>query len=297
MTRYFLSVVMAVILTGCAVHPLPDQVTRQSTLAIVTAIRCEAGQAILEYARDPAYDGGAIGFFFDFDITEHNHAGLDLTFRQPFSIGAFQLDLSGGNSDLLREAHRRFTMVDTFLELKQAVTQAKCSPEALQSRFHYPIAGAIGLNEVIGTAIGIDNLGKLDPVDSTTVGGQTAVFSDKLAYQTVFDSGKIVPTLTLNEIPGVFRLTSASASLKSDRTDVHTLTLAIALPEPPKSSPKAKVRTAARQVPVTQALLTTHGIPSKVLINGTENPRLCALWELDRLVLLDCATRSGSPIC
>src|SRR5207244_6428243 len=59
-------VIGVLILSGCSVHPLPEQVTRQSTLAIVTAIRCEAKQAVLESARSPVFDKGAIGYIFDF---------------------------------------------------------------------------------------------------------------------------------------------------------------------------------------------------------------------------------------
>ena len=141
------------ILGGCSVHPLPDRVTRQSTLGIVTAIRCEAQQAIFEHAPDPAFNKGAIGYIFNFDILEHNQAGMDLSFKQPFiSGGEFDLTLTGAKADLLRRADRRFTIVDTFEELKRA----DCSDELLRSRFKYPIAGSIGLNEVIATFIGID---------------------------------------------------------------------------------------------------------------------------------------------
>lgn len=300
MTKYLWSAILAMVLAGCSVHPLPEDVTRQPTLAIVTAIRCEAGLAILSNAPSPAFDKGAIGFLFDFDIFEHNHAALDLSFSQPFSNGRFDLGLSGGNSDLMREAHRRFTMVDTFLELKQAVRLGKCSPEALQSRFHYPIAGAIGLDEVIRTAIGIDQLGTFqkEDVPPSTVGGQAAVFSDALTYTSEFDSPTITPTLMLNEVPGVFRLTKASASVFATRKDAHKLTLALALPEPPQATPKGHLRALARTAPPKQPLLTTYGIPSKVLIHSTSDPKLRVLWELDRRVLLECATRTiGSPLC
>jgi hypothetical protein len=37
-------------LAGCAIHPLPDDVTGVSTYNIVRQIRCEARQAVFEYA-------------------------------------------------------------------------------------------------------------------------------------------------------------------------------------------------------------------------------------------------------
>ena len=286
------SVIGALTLSGCAVHPLPDQVTRESTLAIVTAIRCEAQAAILEYAPSPAFDKSAIGFVFDFNITEHNHAGLDLTLHKSFPHGTFDLTVAGSKSDLMRSAQRKFTLIDHFSELKQA----KCSQEALQSRFDYPIAGSIGLNEVIRTAIGIDQLGKLKAVEPdiflpSDPGGGAAVFSDVLTYTTTFDTGTITPQLNLNDVPGVFRLQSASANLLSSRQDMHTLTLAIALTEPPKPTPKALVRAAARTalraMPMVQALVSTRGVPSKVLIHSEPDPKVRVLWELDRRILLN----------
>src|SRR5262249_52273666 len=80
---------------GWALHPLPDQVTRAPTLEIVRAIRCEARAAILQHAPGWAFNGGAIGFVFKFDITEHNHAGLDLEFKKQFPSGTFDLNFSG----------------------------------------------------------------------------------------------------------------------------------------------------------------------------------------------------------
>ena len=283
MTRFLWSIVAILALGGCAIHPLPEQVTRQSTLAIVTAIRCEAQSEILNL--NTIYDTGAIGYIFDFDITEHNHAGIDLAFKRAFSAGSFELTLSDGNSDLRREAHRRFTMVDKFKDLRDA----DCSQTTLQSRFMYPIAGSIGMGEVIRTTVDIDLLahGGLAPLDGgQKVGGQTAVFSDELTYTTVLDTGSLVPTLALNEVPGVFRLTKASASLKSDRTDQHKLILAIALPDP-KVTHKASLRAAAKVAQATTGITHVRGIPSKVLIQGTADPRIRVLWELDRRVLLN----------
>jgi hypothetical protein len=266
---------------GCAVHPLPDQVTRQSTVGIVTAIRCEARQAILEHASAASYNDGAIGYIFDFNIMEENSAGLDMTFKKPFGNGEFDLTLSGANADLKRQAERKFTIIDTFGELKRAV----CSDEIVRSRFKYPIAGSVGLNEVISTFMGLDRLGgsTFDP-GSTTIGGQTATFSDTLTYTTTLDAGAVNPTLTLNSVPGSFRLTSLSAMFRSSRTDIHTLTLAIALPEPKGNTQKGLVRAAARTT--SQKVPFYGGIPSKIQIHSERDPKSRVLLELDRQVLL-----------
>jgi hypothetical protein len=210
MIRWFWGFVVAMILSGCASHPLPEDLTRRSTLAIVKAIRCEAVRAIQDRRHTPnwAYDGGAIGLVFDFDITEHNAAGLNLRLTKIFPTGMFTMSVAP-NSDLTREAHRRFTIVDTFAELKAV----DCSQEAIQSNFPYPIAGEVGLTEVIETAIGIDQLGKAQPISDVPggPGGQAAVFSDELTYTTKIDTGMINPSATFNVVPGVLTRTQAFA--------------------------------------------------------------------------------------
>ena len=276
--------IVALILSGCSTHPLPEQVARQSTLAIVTAIRCEARQAILEHAAQPEYNGGVIGYIFDFNITEHNNAGFDLSLKKPFGAGEFSLAFAGTNSDLKRQAERRFTIVDTFEELKQV----QCSDELGRTRFKYPITGSIGLNEVIATFMGIDKLDliKFQVADNSakTIGGHTASFSDELTYTTMLDSGSITPKLTLDAVPGVLRLTILSGTMKSDRTDIHKVILALALPEPKKLRPKHAVRMAARKTQSSRTFI--GGIPSKIQIHSESDPRARVLLELDRRVLL-----------
>jgi hypothetical protein len=291
MIRCFWGFVVAMILSGCATHPLPEDVTRRSTLAIVKAIRCEAVRAtqdprhVPEWVYDGGANGGAIGLVFDFDITENNTAGLNLGLTKIFPSGMFTMNVPP-NSALMREAHRTFTIVDTFAELKKA--EADCSQEAIQSNFPYPIAGEVGLTEVIDTAIGIDQLGKAQPITTLpgAPGGQAAVFSDDLTYTTTIDTGLVNPSATFSPVPGVLRLASVSGSFEANRKDVHQLTVAIALPDPPKSTSQGRMRVAARSVPVQQTILGSRGIPSKVLIHGTSNSQIRVLWELDRRRLL-----------
>jgi hypothetical protein len=158
MIRCLWGIVIALMLAGCAGHPLPDDVTRHSTLAIVKAIRCEAGAALQD---TPSWaDKGAIGLVFDFDIFEHNNATLGLDLKKIFPTGTFTMNVPP-STDLQREGHRRFTIVDALKDLKDLwkPSATACSQEAIQTNFAYPIVGTIGLNEVMHTAIGIDLLG------------------------------------------------------------------------------------------------------------------------------------------
>jgi hypothetical protein len=65
------AVVAVVWLTGCSIHPLPDDVTGVTTFNIVKQIRCEARQAVFDFAvdwligpKDPDPDARQIGLEF-----------------------------------------------------------------------------------------------------------------------------------------------------------------------------------------------------------------------------------------
>ena len=282
MRRKHCILALGTLLSGCSVHPLPDQVTRVPTLDIVTQIRCEAKDAVMRHARAHTYDDGAIGYIFEFSILEHNSAGFDASFKNLYANGSFDLTLAGTSADLKRQATRRFTIVDSFKDLKSA----RCDHALRRERFKYPIAGALGLDEVIGTFMGIDRLPdvRFDNLE-TKVSGQAATFSDELIYTTTLDSGSLSPSITLNPIPGVFSPTSIAAKIKSDRMDAHKITIALALPPPKVFIKTGKIKPHRFITP--RALATMRGgIPSKVLIQTEPDARTKVLLELDRRVLL-----------
>lgn len=47
---------LCLLFVGCSAHPLPEDVTRSTTVEIVQRIRCEAKQAILRHARERVFD-------------------------------------------------------------------------------------------------------------------------------------------------------------------------------------------------------------------------------------------------
>lgn len=108
--------IVSLVAAGCAIHPLPQDVTGYDTAQIVAKIRCEAREAIRDYMIEyvgkyhpdiaaglrnrtirirgfnrkilhpnvqkalEKYDEAAIAYDLTFDITETNHlsGGLDL---------------------------------------------------------------------------------------------------------------------------------------------------------------------------------------------------------------------------
>ncbi|WP_157676421.1 hypothetical protein [Afipia sp. GAS231] len=144
-------------LTGCAIHPLVDDVSPIPTEAIVAAARCELRLGLVHQVEvwfadevppvtgfdpntigDPAnlklmkklfpkvdlegdwqqYMDIAIAYEWTFDITETNHADAGVGFRLPVLNPVGTFDLNaGGNANASRQAKRTFKNQDTFRDL------------------------------------------------------------------------------------------------------------------------------------------------------------------------------------
>ena len=146
------------IVGGCSVHPIPDDISRETTFSIVNNIRCEVknrvrarlqdllehpknhpkvrqipAEAVLDprnvntlvnYAPEIAakiskYGAIIIGYSFDFDITESNLNSGTLDFELPFTNTNFKLSATGG-ADFTRKAQRTFAIADSFGDLTLA---------------------------------------------------------------------------------------------------------------------------------------------------------------------------------
>lgn len=178
---------------GCSMHPLPEDVTRASTVDIVKKIRCEARAAIIRRAvKDekrlgieneieninnknynnvkfckeknklkcllyPDYKDAAIGYDFKFTISEGDAAAGNASFTFPFSNGKAFLGLGLGETKE-RKSDRSFLMVDMFWELL-AVPKKECEVSSVSWR--YPITGEIGLDEVMHTYLRLLEVGTL----------------------------------------------------------------------------------------------------------------------------------------
>jgi hypothetical protein len=153
------SIIAALILGGCSIHPLPDDVTHIPTNLIVRHVRCEARdgikQNLLDYlsispsaadrkiaqgisdgtipfetVNDAMFQGdsqtivktfenAAIAYDFKFDITEADDIDPSLNILDMFSTHGKLTSGITGGFDRSRESTRSFTITDTFLKLIQ----------------------------------------------------------------------------------------------------------------------------------------------------------------------------------
>ena len=252
--RFLCAAFSVVALAGCSIHPLPDDVTRDSTFDIVEKIRCEARDAIatellilLDQSSDPGtralvpglksgslkfadleedqvddvtlavidqYRWAGIGFKFTFQISENNDASGNALFRMPFTDGTFSLSVAAGK-DKSRQNRRVIDIGDSFEGLVVGREEACATVEKPGKNWKHPITGNIGLAEVVHTY-------------TRLVGNNEKVgeFSDELEY-TVRAFGSVTPSVALSKFEHrVLRLASASANFSADRTDTHRVKIA-----------------------------------------------------------------------
>lgn len=286
-------ILISIVLVGCSTHPLVDDVTRQSTYAIVERIRCEAILAIDKLDRDKLIkkeylSSTYIGYEFQFLITENNNASASSMFRYPFTNGTLNVGLNAG-AERARNSDRNFRIVESFGKVLDDYRQSqhegkpKCTDSNRENNWTYPIAGSVGLEEVITTYAKLDRLTTLKQLRNRGGGNEGAerrgdggqggndgprrrdrlssgqnvipgqrryeeedaedndpnqrreedneppqTFSDKLTFTTKIAAG-LKPTVTLSPVPKTFRLIEAAADIGVDRTDVHKVTIAIAV--------------------------------------------------------------------
>ncbi len=280
--------VLAPILSNCSTHPLIDDVTRSTTYDVVQKIRCQAARAVIDHGQGFAADT-AIAYEFTFDIDEKNNASGDVTWTLPLTGNTFSLRAQAG-SDLDRRAQRNFTITDTFRDLRKA----NCSPEALEKNWIYPIAGEIGIYEVVAT------FANLPSVELPGGAGQeTFTFHETLQFTTFLGAG-VRPTLTLDQLTDRSRVSSAVANLAAGRQDIHTLVIAfsgrrqtataVARGSPAGSrSPGIRSYHAVRAgagAAVPNAAVTNNTALATTLLQTGNDLRQNAIHELDRARIL-----------
>src|SRR5262245_5581262 len=251
-----------VMLSGCSVHPIPDEVPPYvPTQEIVKSARCEMrlglfdevkrllnergitgfdvgalqtheGRAAIFSTPPPPlkpildeYGEVAVAYDFNFDITEADDLNANLAFKLPFTAPrVFDLGASG-SLHKIRRAKRTFRSQESFRDL--ILRDQWCGNfEPHDKNILYPITGSIGLRKVVQTFMALSEQG----------GGKDN-FVDVLTFTTTI-GGSLNPSVKLNAVPNSFRLVSASVGLSAERKDLHQVTISLAFPV--QAKPKKK---------------------------------------------------------
>ena len=283
-TMWLVIPALATALAGCSTFPRQGDVTRKSTYDIVQQIRCEARRAVIDIERDKHiyyYRTATVAYEFDFNITETNNATAEATWGLPYTLGGNLSVSADAGVNRNRSTMRNIKLKDTFDEL---LAIRYCADDKPAENFLYPIAGDIGVYEVVQTFI------KLQQVDNPQ-SGSVFTFGDTLMFTTNLTGG-VHPRLVITPVTDRFRLAGAEADLSASRNDVHKVTLTFA-GDPPKAN-KTLVGASLRAPAggIGGGVQTNSSLISTTMIQAGANPTDRALIELDRQRILALQARS-----
>lgn len=165
-----------------------------------------------------------IAYNYQLDMKEADGlAAGQLRFLRPFSDGNYTLGL-GGEFNLYRQNIRGFTVTDTFKNLIHKVPQEYCNGKVVQANHVYPIAGRIGMREMIHQFIEMTLFTGL----SDTGGKGPPTMTDMLHFYT-FVGGGATPSFFFTPVTGAWHLVSGSVTGGISRTDLHSVTIGLAV--------------------------------------------------------------------
>ena len=253
-------------------HPLPEDFSRASTYDIVEKIRCEAREGLRDVKPDhPILKHTAIGYDFVFEIDEDNNATKgELNFASNgFTKGtSHALDFSG-SATRKRKNKREFRIVETLEQLNKA----SCAEPTQRANWVYPIAGAIGIDEVVRTYIRLERLTDLGTgFVNEKFGKDFVVFSEDLDFTTEIGGG-VTPTLELATVAGKLKLSKATLFAEAKRKDVHSVTIALAQDGKPVD---------LKTIPFNRSIEMVRPRAANALVERGVNAKSRVLLELER---------------
>lgn len=321
LARKALFPMLTLALGGCAIHPVQQDVTGFPTKDIVMRIRCETRRAVEDKAIDllsklsdarsrllaeqlakdrtlfarinPAtlprkdeqefysrYINTAVAYEFSFDIAEDNKAALLADPVRLITNGTAGIAI-GASSDFNRSNIRRFAMVDTFKELFRDEKLFDCFPGYKPKNFVYPIAGTVGMADLISTFIDVNEQKFL----STASDKDPSVFGDTMKFSTTL-VGAATPHVELSPLGNNWGLASpTNIGFSASRTDVHQLTVGLSMGAPERIA-------AVRGLPGINVFETARR--SGVLKNSSNGNSVRAVNEIENQRLRNFYDRFGT---
>jgi hypothetical protein len=293
-----MAVFLAPYLGSCAIHPVPQDVA-VPTLEIVKRIRCETRKAVFDSAvgwlvhdKDVDPDSRRIGatfyntgrpirefhpklfkgsvstvldlfwktgvaYNYSFEMTETNNVNTELNFLKPLT-NSRSLGLKAG-IDRERQNIRSFTVTDTFSTLIAEVPDSYCDEKIVSANYAYPIAGRIGMNEVVQTFVNLTLHGGLGPKAGEAAGPPTMV--DELGFTTTI-FGSATPKVVFSPVGENLSLADVSFNADLKRKDFHKVTVGLALPTAVQAQ-VGPIRSALYSNTFFGRLLTASGGPTQ----------------------------------
>lgn len=214
----------------------------------------------------------AIAYNFDLTMTEQNNVGTIVNLFGPWTPN-FMLGLTA-DANRSRSNERSFTITDTFSELLKGLNtpvrgKRYCDGQIAQSNYIYPIAGRIGVDELVMTFFELVFLGGLsaDKANPGAIGPPT--IADKLTFTTTID-GSASPKVLFSPVGTGFQVSDASITGMASRTDAHQVSVGLALdPSAMVSLTSLRGYLFSRERSIGAPAASVAGAPSGVLVVNT----------------------------
>ena len=168
-----------------------------------------------------------VAYNFNLDMTEINNADGTLNFGNSFTRGIFSLNTKA-QFDLSRQNTRTFTVTDHFGSLVNKPMD--CSGKIVGPNYAYPIAGRIGVDDLVHAFVYLTLFGNLGGESSAagTIPKGPPTLVDALVFTTTI-SGEVNPQVTFAPLGRNLSVTEASLDLKASRIDKHQVVVGLAL--------------------------------------------------------------------
>jgi hypothetical protein len=272
-----LATLVAVLLAGCSLHPLPDDVSPIPTEEIVRSARCELRLGLFEEiehvlnsrgitnwtARDIGQNFGAFVIWLK-DHVKKNPKNADLVAKLNLYGNvavAYDFDFKiteDNNSDASLGFKVPYTLTSSLaLNASGSLHKQRFGDRAFKAQETF--ADMVSRNiwcvgfkprerNILYPITGSIGLQKVVEtfVSISEQGGGKDSFVDTITFTTTI-SGSVNPILTLAPVPRSFRLVNASGTFESDRTDIHKVVISLAFPQDKAQTPAAQRKLRASQ--------------------------------------------------
>jgi hypothetical protein len=173
-----------------------------------------------------------IAYNFDLMMTEENDLSTNIDFLRPLLRPSLKLGITAGGG-WQRSNDRTFTVTDRFDHLITKLNSIDrgvryCDQSIVQANYVYPIAGRIGVDRLVRDFIELTLFGNL--AEKTATNGVTGAptMSDKLVFTTTINASAN-PGVVFAPVGHALQLMDASLMATAKRSDVHTVTVALAI--------------------------------------------------------------------
>ena len=256
-------VCISALLSGCAIRPDIQDVTRVDTYEVIKRIRCELRDAVREVARRAiihrfpqakdrftkdsdfvgfdyrtlgkdtvevfsVYADSVIGTEFTFDATEDNNVAGGLDVLNTFTRGTLGIGV-GGSKKLSRNNVEKSRSIDTFEKIATSPSTSNnyCGNEGVPPvNFTYPITGKIGLEPVVTKFFDYNQSANLG---APTGSASQAEYSVTLKFTTTLKAD-VAAVAKFTPLDKRWQLAGVDGAADVSRSDIHTLSIVFVLP-------------------------------------------------------------------